>query len=346
MKDDNAIEAMLAIELPGQATSTPVPPSEIQWAPPGTHTINASRGGKPTTVTIIVDEISAQRVAAAFQGYVTEARQGNGDMPFCDFNHDDQEASAWPTGFFWGGSDPQRGGIRATVNWSDKGKQAVLGRNYRRFSPSFYPDNDGRMSGIPINCGGLVNKAAFQRIAPVMSKRAEAEVLSSPSADFLTKAKALARSRNLDLVDAATVLAQEQPSSYDQYRAHLMGVPVTTGRSSSNGVAAAADLVKKSNDEFIIRARGMADALDIDIGAAYDALAREQPFLYERYRAKLLGLDLDRATVADIQACAVQSPFYVRAKAVAVARGIDVTAALDIVARESPALYDAYRESL
>ncbi len=344
MKDTNAIEAMLAIELPGMGPETPGAPSEIQWAPPGTHTINASRGGKPATVTVTVDDISAQQVAASFQEHLAEANRGRGDLPFFDFNHDDQEASAWPTAFSWGGPDPQRGGIRAKVNWSDKGKQGVLGRSWHRFSPTFFLDDAGRMSGIPVNCGGLVNRAAFQRIAPIMSKRAEAGMLYS-SADFVTKAKAISRARNINLVDAATVLALEQPGSYDEYRARIFGMPIKPHRvQASSGVSAGQRMM---NDEFVLRGRAMADSLDLTLEAAYDALCREQPFLYERYRAKLFGYDLDREAVAKIQARAPeQSDFYVRAKAVAATRRTSVTDAFDIVARENPALYEAYRDSL
>lgn len=95
------------------------------------------------------------------------AASGEGDHPYFDFNHDDKEASAHPKAVRWAGDDPRQGGIRAQVDWTGAGKRAVLGRDFRRFSPSFYVDEKGEITGIPVNAGGLVNRAAFRRISPV-----------------------------------------------------------------------------------------------------------------------------------------------------------------------------------
>jgi hypothetical protein len=340
VRDNQAIDAMLAVDLPGSVDPINLP-AEIQWMPPGVHEIHASKGGKPVTLTITVDESSAQQVAASFAECVAAAGRVEGDLPYFDFNHDDKEASAWPIGFYWGGDDPQRGGVRAKVNWSDIGKRAVLGKSYRRFSPSFFADENSRVHGAPVNMGGLVNRAAFQKIQPIVSKRVEAEMLSG-SASFIEKAKTIARARNVELLDAYSILAREQPETYDQYRADLYGGPVPVRVKSVTGAAAA----KARNDEFMIRARSIAEALDLEIGDAYAVLAREQPALYERFRARMFGIDIDRVTVAEVHARAALSPFFVRAKELAAQRGIDITAAYDIVARQNPELYDAYRASL
>jgi hypothetical protein len=69
---------------------------------------------------------------------MTAAAEGREDRPFFDFNHEDREASAWPTEFYWAGDDPQTGGVRARLEWSDAGKRAVEGRTFRRFSPTFH----------------------------------------------------------------------------------------------------------------------------------------------------------------------------------------------------------------
>jgi 23S rRNA (uracil1939-C5)-methyltransferase/tRNA (uracil-5-)-methyltransferase len=72
--------------------------------------------------------------------------EGREDRPFFDFNHEDREASAWPTEFYWAGDDPQSGGVRARLEWSDAGKRAVDGRTFRRFSPTFHLDASGHVT--------------------------------------------------------------------------------------------------------------------------------------------------------------------------------------------------------
>lgn len=340
MNDPNAIESKVAIALPGTVNPADLP-DELQWMPPGRHTIQASRAGKPVKLDVLVNETVAQRIAADFQKYVDAAQRTAGDLPYCDFNHDDQEASAWPQRFYWAGEDPRSGGIRAKVDWSESGKRAVIGKTYRRFSPCFHVGGNGEIIGMPVNCGGLVNRAAFQNIQPILSKSAEFEILSSQSEDFFSKAKTIAKSRNLKLADACTVLAHEQPWSYDEYVAKLTGRPVRAGRPTSSDVTRI-----PRQDEFMIRARGLADAIDVEMAVACERLAHEQPALYERYRARMFGYDLDESTVEAAHSRAENSPFFVRAKAIAAERKINVVDAFAVVARENPDLYDAYRASL
>ena len=160
------------------ATIRPLPlpggklPAEIQWMPPGPHPITGMQGGKPITLTTIGDVTGAERMESLLAELLAKAAAGVEDMPFFDFNHADGEASGHPSGFRWGGDDPVSGGIRATVEWTGPGRIALAGRAYRRFSPSFFVDAEGRVSGAPINMGGLVNRAAFKTIAPVVSREA------------------------------------------------------------------------------------------------------------------------------------------------------------------------------
>ncbi|MGI8438100.1 MAG: hypothetical protein ACR2NX_14580 [Chthoniobacterales bacterium] len=336
-KDPNVIEATFSVQLPGTLAPSEAP-SEIQWAPPGRHTINASQGGKPVKMDVVVDESGANAVAASHAGYQAAAGRGEGDVGYLDFNHDDKEASAHPQSFYWGGDDPLRGGIRAKVVWTGKGRQAVVGRDYSRFSPSFYLSDGGQITGAPVNMGGLVNRAAFTRISLILSKQAEADIVSG-HADFLTKAKSIARARNVELGTACEILARESHWDYENYRAQFFG-----GGHISAGVKPKQS--SHANDEFLVRARSLADALDVDIASAVEKLAREQPALYERYNAKIFGRDLDQRSVTATHARAENSDFFILAKSVATARGLDITQAFDIAARQSPALYDAYRNSL
>ncbi len=145
-------------------------PGEIQWMPPGEHTITALKNGEPTEMKIKVTAAIAERLAAALQQYNSKVAAGTEDRPYFDFNHDDAEASAHVLSFSWAGDDPVKGGVRAKVEWTEPGKQALLGRAYRRFSPSFYLDANGEVAGAPVNMGGLVNKAAFKGIAAIWSR--------------------------------------------------------------------------------------------------------------------------------------------------------------------------------
>jgi hypothetical protein len=146
------------------------PPTNIQWMPPGTHTITAFSGGQPKTVTVIVDKKTADVLQSQLQSMLIAARAGVADRPYLDFNHEDSAAAGFITKMCWGGDDPQAGGIRVFVDWSQPGLAAIKGHAYRRFSPSFFVDSSNRVCGFPLNMGGLVNKAAFTSIAPVAAK--------------------------------------------------------------------------------------------------------------------------------------------------------------------------------
>ena len=141
---------------------------EIQWMPPGTHEITATQGDKTVIRKIHVDAAAAERLQTLLQSFRNQAAAGTEDLPFLDFNHDDAEASARVLEFKWGGEDPVTGGIRAVVEWTAAGLQALLGGLYRRFSPAFFAGPDGRITGAPVNMGGLVNRAAFKTIQPVI----------------------------------------------------------------------------------------------------------------------------------------------------------------------------------
>ena len=150
--------------------------SSIQWMPPGLHTIHPSRpDGEVVERKVMVDEEGCNAVMAAWSAMMEAARAGTGDAPYIDFDHLDHDASAWVTGVTWGGDDPRIGGIRIDPDWSDDGKAKVQGRSYRRFSPCFQlsePDEAGvcRVVGVSVNMGGIVNRAAFQSIAPLLGK--------------------------------------------------------------------------------------------------------------------------------------------------------------------------------
>jgi phage I-like protein len=189
-------------------------PNDIQWMPPGEHEITASRAGKPHRLTMRVKPEHAAIVNGKLQQMRTMADAGDGDRPFLDLNHDDREASAHPTEAFWGGDDPKTGGIRMKVNWTGAGESAVRGKNFTRFSPSFYPDKDGNVTDVPVNMGGLVNRAAFQKIQSVA--RAKASDDETQPNEQTTMKSLLAVLARLGLITSAEL---DEPSAVAQVTA-------------------------------------------------------------------------------------------------------------------------------
>ncbi len=184
-------------------------PVDIQYMPPGKHQINASRNGKPVTLEIQVDSKTAETLDSFLQAQLASAEKGSEDRPFFDFNHEDREAAAWPTEFFWAGDDLKTGGVRAKVEWSGAGQTAVEQKTFRRFSPTFIPDQHGKVIGSETNMGGLVNRAAFKSIQslfaksktnnppskvtmdPILSKLRDFKIIDSVETDSAVAAKAL-----------------------------------------------------------------------------------------------------------------------------------------------------------
>lgn len=177
--EPDVVQAMFTVNLPATGGDG-TPPADIQWMPPGKHPISAEKNGKPYRTTIHVTAQTAATVQAAFEAQMVKAKAGEDDYPFLDFNHEDREASAHPTEFYWGGDDPQTGGVRCKVTWTDAGASAVKGRSFRRFSPQFKDDGKGNVTGLPVNAGGLVNRAAFKKIQAIAAKDSPA---TNPHAD-------------------------------------------------------------------------------------------------------------------------------------------------------------------
>jgi hypothetical protein len=144
---------------------------DVQLFPPGAHKITARMDGDPVELNVNIGEAEGNVIKRDFDRMLAEAKSGKGAMPFLDFNHEDRDASAWPKEIFWAGNDPVTGGIRAKVEWSEPGKQAVRGKAFRQFSPNFLIDTRTKqIIGTTPNMGGLVNRPAFRAIQPFFAK--------------------------------------------------------------------------------------------------------------------------------------------------------------------------------
>ena len=160
-------------------------PEEIQYLPPGTHSITATKNGKPAELTLEVDAKTADLLQYSFKR-ITE---NDKEQIFIDFNHDDGEASGWITGFYWAGADPEGGGVRAKVEWTAAGQEALQGRNFRKFSPTFTLNSKGEIEGTTLNAGGLVNRPAFKDITPIVASDGEYQKTDSNMAEIIEEKK-------------------------------------------------------------------------------------------------------------------------------------------------------------
>jgi hypothetical protein len=208
------VKAQLARPLQVEIGSGSALPDEIQWMPPGKHTVRPTVDGKPKEISLEV----TQELAGKFAGQLAELRkaadEGRGDLPYLDFNHEDGAAAAEVTGLRWAGDDAKEGGIRAQVRWSAAGRAALEGRTFRRFSPQWYTDKrSGAPVGIDVNLGGLVNRAAFRTIQPVVAKRDDThapvmdETLKTELTQLLTAALAPINTRLSELETKAKATA-------------------------------------------------------------------------------------------------------------------------------------------
>lgn len=167
-----ALQARLAIGF----AEGPEPPSEIMFMPGGEHDLTATRAGKPIAVRVLVDPNAASALQQSLQKHLAASAQ----RPYFDFDHEDKAASAWPLEFLW--KQTPAPGVYARLEWSKAGAEAVRGKAYRAFSPTFYDDpgisddTPRRVIGAPLNMGGLVNNPAFKKILPLWAKQASEAV--------------------------------------------------------------------------------------------------------------------------------------------------------------------------
>jgi hypothetical protein len=146
-------------------------PEWIMFAPAGKHSISAKVDGKPSRVTVTVDEAAAK----ALQSDLEARKATPGSQPFFDLHHDAREASAYPEEFQW-----REDGIWARVRWTPAGLAATKADPENGILPSvryFSPRcaiAGGRIVGLleasrGNAAGGLVSDPAFQKIALVAS---------------------------------------------------------------------------------------------------------------------------------------------------------------------------------
>jgi hypothetical protein len=165
---------MCARALPSMLGDATVPTS-LLYMPSGLHRITPSQGGKPVTVTVGVNQDSAAQLERQRQ-----ILAASGNKPFFSVQHNTQIAAFWPSRFCWDRRRAPDGqmvtGVWADGEWSNAGREAVEGKNFRSFSPTFFVDkvsNDEDdpaqvecSPGAPLNMGALENDPAFAGAMP------------------------------------------------------------------------------------------------------------------------------------------------------------------------------------
>lgn len=285
-------------------------PDSIQWMPPGPQDITPSVNGQPKRLRFTVQPQHAAMLNERLQQLRDDAKAGIGDEPYLDFNHDDQARSAEGLEFYWGGEDPKTGGIRLRVAWSGAGKEAVTGRTYRRFSPQWDFDKfSHEPKSIGTNLGGLVNRAAFKNIAPVIAKDGGASTSThtnqmdrdefvkivgdalKPTNDRLTQLE----SRLPAPATAAATATAAQPNIGDQIQTAVAAAmkPVMDQIKSveTNAVKAQAKAAIQPHIE-----RGAIAPNDNDTIAAYETMWTANAKVAEAQMAKLPGTKGGRLT--------------------------------------------------
>ena len=143
-------------------------PEWIMYAPAGRNNISAKVDGRPSKVTITVEEDAAK----ALQSDLEARKAKGGPQPYFDFHHDGREASAYPKEFQW-----REDGVWARVKWTHAGLLATksdpengIAASVPYFSPRCAIAN-GRIVGLMDAstgnaAGGLVSDPAFEKITP------------------------------------------------------------------------------------------------------------------------------------------------------------------------------------
>jgi len=324
--------------------------------PPGATAINAWRGDGPVSLAVNVNAEGAANAQKSFDMIMEAVKAGEEDRPYIDLNHNDEEAAGWPSAFVWGGDDPIKGGIRMQLEWSAAGKTAILGKNFRRFSPTFYVDENGIVIGAPVNMGGLVNRAAFKRIAPIWSKSASAveDPAQQPTEENEPTMKSLlAVLAKLGLTSSAEI---DEATAVTQVTAKF--TEITTGASKAKAEldTTKADLVKakKAHATSVVdaaiaagRIPGQDDTVKAKWIGLIEADATNASLLPEPNVALQQLIKASGSKDAENKAGGGgEHPFLVKAKEYAHDHKVSLDFATSEVARTDAKLYQEYSDSL
>jgi phage I-like protein len=153
-KTESSLVSAASIDLEGET------PAEIIYFPKGDWRIKPVVNGKAKEVSVKVD----QSVASVLQADLNR-RLKDTVRPYAAFDHKPGAASFLPKQFKWDDAK----GVVLEVDWTQAGKDAVAGRNYSYFSPTFLLSDKGQVAGLPSSgeIGSLTNNPAFREIQKI-----------------------------------------------------------------------------------------------------------------------------------------------------------------------------------
>lgn len=140
------------------------------FLPAGVSVIKASANGKPATRRVYVDATTAARLQADLETMQAAADANQKARPCGMFDHKAGKASFLPKRFWW--LDGR--GVMLDVEWTKAGREAVEGRDYSYFSPTFKL-RDGVVTGLDerVEIGSLVNSPAFESMERIAAARTD-----------------------------------------------------------------------------------------------------------------------------------------------------------------------------
>jgi len=182
----------------------------IMFMPGGVSTITPSQNNKAVTVTVLIDAKSAKAIQLQYETLI-EA----GKKPYFSIgenSHKSDIAAFRPSRFFWATRKDVTGkmatGVWCEGEWTRAGREAVEGKDFNAFSPTFFVDavrNDPNRPAQVVceseanpNMGALVNDPAFVMNSPLCCKNAATEF---PTSDEVGSAGVPAISQNKNTGD-------------------------------------------------------------------------------------------------------------------------------------------------
>lgn len=231
----------------------------IVFLPEGTHTITASVGGKPKTLTVTVDE----RVLAGFAEDLAKRMESN-VRPFAGFDHKPGAASFIPQGFRY-----ETGvGLMLDVDWTSAGRAAIEGRDYSYFSPTFLVSKDGIPTGLTGRgeIGSLVNDPAFEEIPRIAASHQPHEILMEHLIELGLVEASCAPDQALETAKAALASLRESAAQVETVEA------ANVAKKSAEDELAD---MKKRYDELEAANKSLKDELAMKASASADAAIDE-----------------------------------------------------------------------
>lgn len=258
------------------------PPSQIVWLPVGEHQISAgtAKGGSWTGI-VKATEAGARAAQASLLRTMAAGRPA-----WIDFNHEDGMAAGWVKSFEW---DPGRG-IIANVEWTPRGVDALKGKEFRSFSPTFTLNREtSEVSGLWEGhaAGGLVNAPAFGAAMPALAARlAGAETANTASGGTPdSNQRKIMKKEQLIALLASLGIQHAPDATEDQLVALLTSYKPANAEQTAIVASLKNDIEALKARELALRKRAAKTA--VDAAVARGAIKKEDTALQARWTALL-----------------------------------------------------------